>query len=68
MPSVKLRNTVAKKPAHDARNEVHLAVEVSEEMVPNFENIIERTYLALKKGYLTKQEAKDMRAALLGWN
>ena len=37
-------------------------------MTPNFENTIDRIYLALKKDNLTKQEARDMRAALLGWN
>ena len=75
VPWVKLRKTVAKKPArayicgaHDTGNKVHLVVEVSEKMTPNFENIIDRIYLALKKDHLTKQEAKDMRAALLGWN
>ena len=53
--------------AHDPKNKVHLVIEVSEKMTPNFENTIDRIYLALKKDNLTKQEARDMRAALLGW-
>ena len=71
----RLRKTVAKKPArayicgaHDPKHKIHLVIEVSEKMAPNFENIIERIYLALKKDDLTNQEARDMRAALLGWN
>ena len=75
IPWVKLRKTVARKPArayicgaHDPKNKVHLVIEVSEKMTPNFENTIDRIYLALKKDNLTKQEARDMRAALLGWS